>query len=149
MPTFKSVFMFLLVGIMIAVSQPLPAQFLTIARKIKSMKSDGKDVATVIIDAGAFKVFKAVTDTLTSDPKCEILQRDNTKKFVEFTHDAFSLSLQVDSLAAGLSQITVLAQHSENSQQKTTDVAASVILSVCHKMSIHCTLKEPDATGQH
>ncbi len=139
----------MLVGIMIIVSQPLPAQFLTIARKIKSMKSDGKDVATVIIDAGAFKVFKAVIDTITSDPKCKILQRDNAKKLVEFTHDSFSLSLQVDSLAAGLSQITVLAQHSENSQQKATDVAANVILSICHKMGINCTLKEPDATGHH
>jgi hypothetical protein len=134
----------ILFGFMICCPLPASAQFVTIARKIKSKLSDGKDVASVILDAGASNVYKAVTDTLTSDNRCKILKRDDVKKFVEFTHDSYSLTLQVDSLAAGLSQITAVTENSRNSSGNTADAAVQAVLRVCKMVGTKCTLRDVD-----
>jgi hypothetical protein len=134
----------ILLGFMICCPMPASAQFVTIARKIKAKLSDGKDVASVILDAGASKVYNAVTDSLTSDSRCRILKRDDAKKFVEFTHDSNSLTLQVDSLASGLSQITAVAEKSKNSSDNTANSAVQAVLRVCHLVGTKCTLKDVD-----
>jgi hypothetical protein len=135
-------FTIILSGLILCLVIPLPAQFITIARKIKNMKSDKSDVATVILDAGASAVFKAIMDTVTSQPKCRIVQRDNSRKLVEFTNGTNSFTMQVDSLAIGLSQITVMAVPSGDTQQKPADAAVKAILSVCHKVGLQCTVKD-------
>ena len=121
-------------------SATVSAQFITIARKIKSMHAGPTDVATVIVDAKTFKVYKAVTDTLTTNPKFKISQRDNTKRFVEFMNGPYKVSMQVDSLANDLSQITVSSAHADDATKQTTDMAVDVILAVCQKLGIKCTL---------
>lgn len=135
---------FLLLAILtICLSMPSQAQFITIARKIKSMNSGDKDVATVILDAGAAKVYKAVTDTLGNDPNSRILKKDDMNKQVEFTHDPYTISIKVDSLENGVSQITVLSEHQGRSSDKTAGKAAAVIMAVCKKVGRQCSLKEP------
>ena len=131
----------LIAGLMMGFASESQAQFITLARKIKSMNSGNKDVATVILDAGCTKVYRAVADTLASDPTCRIIKRDDAKKLVEFSHDPYTLTIQVDSMAAGVSQITVLAENQGKSTQNTSDKAANVILAVCKKVGLHCTLK--------
>jgi hypothetical protein len=138
----KFYFIYLLTGLMVCASQPLPAQFLTIARKIKNMKNGDKDVATVILDAGAARVYRAMTDTLSADKRIKISQMDNSKKLVEFSKGTTSFSMQVDSLSAGFSQITVLAVHVENSSGKKTDAAVNAILAVSKKAGIKCEVKD-------
>ena len=136
-----------MVGTMACCTQPVSAQFVTLARKIKAKMTDGKQVASVILDAGATKVYLAVTDTLTSDKRSKILKREDARKFVEFTHDDLSLTMQVDSLGAGLSQITVQAEKSGSSSQKTTDAAVKAVLAVCHKMGLKCTTQDAAPTN--
>ena len=46
-------------GFLIAI--PVHAQFVTIARKIKSMRTSQADVASVILEAKTFRVYKAVS----------------------------------------------------------------------------------------
>jgi hypothetical protein len=130
-----------LTGLTLGISGQISAQFLTIARKIKSMKSDGKDVSTVILDAGAAKVYTALIDTLESQPKFRITAKDDIKKHVEFEGGGSSLSMQVDSLDVRLSQITVLAVASGDAPPASTDAAASAILGVCRKVGLYCTQK--------
>ena len=103
------------------------------------MHSGSTDVATVILDAKTFKVYWAVIDTLTTNPKFKISQRDNTKRFVEFTAGTCKVSMQVDSLASALSQITVSSAHADNAEKQTTDIAVDVIQTVCQKLGIKCT----------
>jgi hypothetical protein len=140
MKTYKLQSIFLLIGFVFLVSVPVHGQFITIARKVKSMLTSQTDVATVLIDARTFKVYKAVIDTVTSDPAFTITKRDNAKRFVEFTHENYTVSMQVDSLAVGLSQITVSAAHSDNTQKQVTDVAVDAIFRVCKKVGIKCTI---------
>ena len=132
--------LFLMIGFAFLVSTSVNAQFITIARKVKSMRTGQTDVATVIIDAKTFRVYQAVIDTLTSDPKFKISNRDNAKRLVEFTSGTYKVSMQVDSLAIGLSQITVAANHSDNSPKQPKDIAVDAIFRVCSKVGVKCTL---------
>lgn len=132
--------LFLMIGFAFLVSTSVNAQFITIARKVKSMRTGQSDVATVIIDAKTFRVYQAVIDTLTSDPKFKISNRDNAKRLVEFTSGTYKVSMQVDSLAIGLSQITVAANHSDNSPKQPKDIAVDAIFRVCSKVGVKCTL---------
>jgi hypothetical protein len=139
---FISLLFILFLGSLIILPQASTAQFITIARKIKSMNSGNNNVATVILDAGAARIYKAVIDTLSASPKTHITKRDNLKNHVEFTAGSNAVSLQVDSLDRGLSQITVLATQNESASTKATDAAVNAILSVSRKAGIKCTVKE-------
>lgn len=130
----------LMIGFGFLIAIPVHAQFVTIARKIKSMRTSQADVASVILEAKTFRVYKAVIDTLAIDPKVKITTRNDAKRFVEFNNATASISLQVDSLEAGLSQITVSAVHSANAPKQPTDMAVEAIVTVCHKAGIKCTL---------
>ena len=135
--------LFLIIGFVFLSSVSGEAQFVTIARKIKSMRTSQSDVATVIIDARTYKVYQAVIDTLTTDPKFKLINQDNVKRLVEFTNGSYTVSMQVDSLAVGLSQITVSAAHADNTQKQATDIAVDAISRVCHKVGIKCTIDKP------
>jgi hypothetical protein len=104
------------------------------------MRTSQSDIATVIIDAKTFRVYKAVLDTLTSDPKFAINSRDDTKHFVEFTVGTNKVSMQIDSLSVDLSQITVAANHAENAPKQAKDLAVEAIVRVCSKVGVKCTL---------
>jgi hypothetical protein len=132
----------ILSGIFFCLSQESSAQFVGIARKIKSMNSGGNDVATVILDAGAARVYKAVIDTLSSSPRTKITKRDNPGKHVEFIIGSSDVSMQIDSLDQGLCQIMVLAREDQGSNKKSTDAAVNAILSVSRKAGIKCSVKQ-------
>jgi hypothetical protein len=129
-----------MIGFLLVFSVPVSAQWATIARKVKSMRTGKTDVATVLVDARTYRVYGAVTDSLASDPKFKILSRDNTKRLVKFTNGTFTVSMQVDSIAVGLSQITVAADHSDDLEKQATDVAVEAVFRVCQKVGIRCTL---------
>jgi hypothetical protein len=140
MMTLKRTAPFLMIVFAFLISTPVHAQWMTIVRKVKSMRTSQTDVATVIIDAKTFRIYQAVIDTLTSNPKFQITSRDNTKRLVEFTNGNNKVSMQIDSLATGLSQITVAANHSDNAPKQPTDIAVDAIFGVCHKVGVKCTL---------
>jgi hypothetical protein len=62
---------------------------------------------------------------------------------VEFTRGKADVTLKVDSLADGLSQITVSAAHVDDAEKQSTDYAVEAILGVCTKAGIKCTLDKP------
>ncbi|MEI6455738.1 MAG: hypothetical protein WCO93_05575 [bacterium] len=105
------------------------------------MHTSSADVATVIIDAKTTGVYKAIIDTLTSSPKFKITQRDNGRHLVEFSKDSYKISIQVDSLAVDLSQITVSATSSDKEAPKSSSIAIDAIERVCQKLGIKCTVK--------
>jgi hypothetical protein len=133
----------LLTGFLFLASVPVHAQFVTIARKIKSMHSTHADVATVLVDAKTYRVYKAVVDTLTRNKKFGISKIDNAQRQVEFTRGKSDVTLKVDSLSDGFSQITVSATHVDDAEKQSTDYAVDAILSVCRKAGIQCTVDKP------
>jgi hypothetical protein len=138
----KSLTTLLLTGLIGLISAPADAQWVTIARKVKSMRTGTTDIAHVIIDAGTTNVYKAVIDTLTSNPKVNITLRDDKKRQVQFNNELYIVAIQVDSLGTNLSQITVAAVSSGIVSQPKTDVAVKTIFGVCNKAGINCVLEE-------
>jgi hypothetical protein len=139
----SSVFFFLLMTmVIISVSAPVQAQFVTIARKIKTLRTGQSDIATVIIDARTFLVYQAVIDTLKSNPKFQITHRNNAENSVEFNIQTYTVTMKVDSLANGLSQITVSAAPPGDSGKQATNMAVEAILGVCNKAGIKCTFDQ-------
>ncbi len=134
--------LFLMTWIIFLGSIPLHGQFVTIARKIKSMHTEKTDIATVLIDAKPQKVYKAIIDTLTTDTRVKIKTRDNSIRQVEFNNGRYDVSMRVDSLAAVLTQITVAVENSGESQKPATNPSVEAILKVCQKAGITCTVEQ-------
>jgi hypothetical protein len=133
--------MIMMAGI-ILLTMSVQGQFVAIARKIKKMATPTTDVSTVIIDKATYKLYRAVTDTLTSSPGITITKRDNQKRYVEFAMKQFTVAMQIDSLSAGLSQITVASAHQENGSVQPTDATVNAIITVCKKAGVKCTLEK-------
>lgn len=60
----KLLFPFLLISVFMVALAPADAQFVTIARKVKSMRTGNTNIAHVIIDAGTTNVYKTIIDSL-------------------------------------------------------------------------------------
>jgi hypothetical protein len=121
-------------------SLPAHSQWVTIARKIKGMVTPQTDVATVLLDAKPYKVYKAVVDTLSTDPKFTITAKDDNKRKVNFNRGNLRITMQVDSLAAGLAQVTVAVPHSDD-PTGGTDMAVEAILKISKKAGIKCSVQ--------
>jgi hypothetical protein len=140
MKTNRTYFILLFIGALYLLPSPVSAQFITIARKIKTMHTGHADIATVIIEAGTFRVYQAVTDTLTANPKFRITSRSKADNSVEFSIKTYTVSMKVDSLANNLAQITVSSSPSGGSEKSATNMAVESIMGVCEKMGIKCTV---------
>jgi len=104
------------------------------------MHSSDADVATVLLDAKTCHVYQTIIDTLTASQKFKIISRDNAKRYVEFSSQKVKVSMQVDSLEKGLTQITVASGHSDKSEKQSADLAVDAIVRVCHMVGIKCTV---------
>jgi hypothetical protein len=131
----------LMFGFILTLAFSSQAQWVTLARKVKSKCTGGTDVATVIIEAGATKVYRAVIDTLTTDPKFGVISRDDGKKYIEFSKEPYLLAIRVDSLANNLAQIIVASNVTGPPPKKPIDMAVDAIFQVCNKAGVKCTLE--------
>jgi hypothetical protein len=136
----KKLSLCLIIGFAFIFAVPVNAQFITIARKIKSLHSSDSDVATVLLDAKPYRVYQTIIDTLSTGQKFKIVSQDKAKRCVEFSNQKFKVTMQVDSLEKQLTQITVAAAHSDNDGKQATDVAVGAIQRVCLMVGIKCTV---------
>ena len=130
-----------LVGLLCSFTFSAHSQFITIARKIKTMHTQESDVATVLLDAKTYKVYQAVIDTLGSDKKFRITSTDPVKRLVVFTEGSSKVTMQVDSLGQGMTQITVSATHPDTPDAKVSNKAVQAIMNVCRKAGIRCSIE--------
>ena len=125
---------------LLAVTTSVDAQFITIARKVKSMHTPKTDVATVLLEAKPFMVYKAVTDTLAAGKQFGAITRHDDKRQVEFTRNDCKITLKVDSLEAKLAQITVASDHQEGAVKPVSDYAVETIVRACKAVGVKCTV---------
>jgi len=123
-------------------SLPASSQFITIIRKVKSSHSGKSEVSTVVLDAHTGKVYRAMVDTVSTTADAKIIQKNDSKRFVEFTRGTNDFSLQVDSLDVKLCRITVTAKDQGEASSEVRASAVKVILAVCAKLGIPCTVED-------
>ena len=128
------------------------AQWVAVARavsgRIQQMQqrnengSGGYDVAVVIIEAQAQKVYETALQRLQAhQDQVKIIKQDARKRTVAFTNGTQTASLQANSLGEKITQLMV-ASTLDPAQQSATSLVVKSIQQVCTELKVECTLED-------
>jgi hypothetical protein len=98
----------------------------------------GFDVATVILNANATRVYTTAVSLLRRNQTVHIVAEDPRGRTVEFSDGTRSASITVSDLGTRLSQILV-ASATKPGENPATPRIAQGILNVCHAMKVTCS----------
>ena len=127
------------------------AQWVAVARAVsgriqqmQQQSADGKggyDVATVVIEAPAQKVYETALQRLQAhSEKVKVIKKDDKKREVAFTNGIQTASLQANFLGDKLTQL-VVASTLDLSQPSATSMVVQSIQNVCTELKVQCTLQ--------
>lgn len=125
------------------------AQWVMVARAVsgriqqmsqKSENGSGYDVATVVLEAPANKVYSAAINGLKSHSEIKITKQDEKKQLIEFTNGTQLASMQATSLGPTVTQL-VVASTLVPDQPSATSTVVQGVLHVCKQMNVDCTLQ--------
>jgi hypothetical protein len=102
-------------------------------------QGQGYDVATVLLEANAEKVYTTALDILRQNPNITINRTDNSAREVEFTDDKLLVGLKVSRFEDHLSQLLIISATTSGKPGGTSYVVERVF-HVCEKMGVSCTL---------
>ena len=100
----------------------------------------GFDVATVILNADAARVYATAVSMLKKNQSLSILAEDPRDRTVEFSNGARSAGITVTQLGTRLSQILV-ASASKPGQDSATLRIVEGVLHVCEEMKVACSAR--------
>jgi hypothetical protein len=98
----------------------------------------GFDVATVILNADAGKVYATTVSMLRKNQAVHVVAEDAKDRTVEFSNGKRSAGITVTDLGTRLSQILV-ASASASGQEAATLQIVDGILRVCQEMKVTCS----------
>ncbi len=126
------------------------AQWVMVARAVagrvqqmsdRSKDGSGFDVATVVLEANADKVYQTAIKNLSARTDLKITQQNEKKRLVQFTNGTQVASLQATPLSDSVTQLVVASNLT--AQPDATSLVVQGVLKVCKEMNVECTL-----TGQ-
>ncbi len=101
----------------------------------------GYDVATVVIEANAQKVYETALQRLQAhSPEVKLIEQNAKKRVVAFTNGAQTASLQANPLGDKLTQL-VVASTLDPTQPSATSLVVKSIQNVCAELKVECTLE--------
>ena len=124
------------------------AQWVMVARAVsgqiqqmshKGENGNGYDVATVVLEANADKVYSTALSALKSHPGITVTKDDSKKRRIDFTNGAQYASLQATPLGEKLSQL-MIASNLTGAQPTATSLVLQGVLKVCKEMNVNCTV---------
>jgi hypothetical protein len=124
------------------------AQWVMVARAVagrvqqmsdRSKDGSGFDVATVVLEANADKVYQTAIKNLSARSDLKISRQDAKKRLVQFTNGVQVASLQATPLGEKLTQL-VIASNLTATQPDPTSLVVQGVLKVCKEMNVECTL---------
>jgi hypothetical protein len=127
------------------------AQWVAVARavsgRIQQMQqksADGQggyDVATVVIEASAQKVYETAINRLQAhSAQVKVIEQNARKRVVSFTNGAQTASLQANPLGDKLTQL-VVASTLDPAEPSATSLVVKSIQNVCTELKVECTLE--------
>ena len=127
------------------------AQWVAVARavsgRIQQMQQKnangpgGYDVATVVIEAPAQKVYETAIQRLQAhSAQVKVIEQNDKKREVAFTNGAQTASLQANSLGDKLTQL-VVASTLDPAEPSATSLVVKSIQNVCTELKVECTLE--------
>jgi hypothetical protein len=124
------------------------AQWVMVARAVagrvqqmsdRSKDGAGFDVATVVLDANADKVYQTAIKNLSARTDLKITMQDAKKRLVQFTNGVQVASLQATPLSDSITQL-VIASNLTATQPDATSLVVQGVLKVCKEVNVECTL---------
>jgi hypothetical protein len=102
-------------------------------------QGQGFDVATVLLEANAEKVYSTAVDLLKGNPNLTINYREDRGRQLEFTDGRILVGMKVSRLEDNLSELLVSSTITPGHPSDTSFVVEKVF-QVCEKVGVHCTL---------
>lgn len=124
------------------------AQWVMVARAVagriermtnKPSTGSGYDVATVVLEANASKVYQTALQTMEERSDITVTGKDARKLEIKFSKGDQVASLQATSLGDNVSQLVVASSLNGASDVGTSTVVQG-IMKVCSQMNVVCTL---------
>ena len=128
------------------------AQWVMVARAVsgrvqrmeqqRTANNGGYDVASVILEAKADKVYETALSALKAhSDKVTVTSTDPKKMIVNFTDGVQNAALQVTSLGPKVTQLMIASNAVENGQSGTSLVLQGVV-KVCKEMNVTCSVEQ-------
>jgi len=125
------------------------AQWVFVARKalgrIEQMTqpqtkgSPGYDVATVVIEGNADKVYNTAIKAIQKEQKLRITRQDPTQRIIDFTNGTMSAGLKISQVNDTVVHLLV-ASAALPDQPSGTSLVLSGIIRVCNEMGVNYTI---------
>jgi hypothetical protein len=136
---------------MLLTTVAVEAQWVAVARavsgRIQQMQQKGAngqggyDVATVVVEAPAQKVYETAIQRLQAhSTEVKIIKQDAKKREVTFSNGMQNAGLQANPLGEKLTQL-VVASTLDAAQPSATSLVVKSIQNVCAELKVECTLQ--------
>jgi hypothetical protein len=99
----------------------------------------GYDVATVVLEASADKVYETAVKHLSSRPDLVVTQKNAATRTVDFAKGEQIASMQATPLGEKITQL-VIASSLTGEQPSSTSLVVQGVMRVCKEMNVECTL---------
>ena len=124
----------------VAVARAVSGRIQTMQQKSANGQG-GYDVATVVIEANAQKVYETALQRLQAhSAQVKVIEQNAKKRVVAFTNGEQTASLQANPLGDKLTQL-VVASTLDPAQPSATSLVVKSIQNVCSELKVECTLE--------
>ena len=104
----------------------------------RSKDGSGFDVATVVLEANADKVYQTAIRNLSARSDLKITKQDAKTRIVQFTNGQQIASLQATPLGEKITQLVIASNLAP--PPDATSLVVQGVLHVCKDMNVECTL---------
>ena len=135
------------VGLLL-VATSASAQWVMVARAVsgrvqqmshKPANGPGYDVATVVLEAKADKVYTTALSSLKAHPGITVTKNNDQQRKIEFTNGQQYASLQATPLGDKITQL-VIASTLTSSEPSATSHVVNGVMKVCGELKVECTV---------
>jgi hypothetical protein len=133
------------VGLLL-VATSASAQWVMVARAVsgrvqqmshKPANGPGYDVATVVLEAKADKVYTTALSSLKAHPGITVTKNNDQQRKIEFTNGQQYASLQATPLGDKITQL-VIASTLTSSEPSATSLVVQGVMKVCGELKVEC-----------
>jgi hypothetical protein len=107
--------------------------------EMKGSQQPGYDVATVLLEARAEKVYSTAINVVEANKDWTITQRNDESRSLEFSDGKRTAGVQVSSLDEHLTQLLIVSAVA-TPKTDTTSFVLNGVLRVCKEMGVRCQL---------
>jgi hypothetical protein len=134
---------------LLLVATSASAQWVMVARAVsgrvqqmshKPANGAGYDVATVVLEANADKVYATALSSLKAHAGITVTKNNDQQRKIEFTNGQQDASLQATPLGEKLTQL-VIASNLTASQPSATSLVVQGVMKVCAQLKVECKVE--------